>query len=949
MSPKPIFAAPLPTLRWIRLATCSLLLATVAHASPPLRVGIDLDGDPMTFVDSKGVPRGFAVDIMRAVAREMQFDVEFVARPWPAMYEDFKAGRVDALANITYTDERAQLMAFSAPHIVMKGAVFVRQNLRPIRAPIELRDLRVAVKLGGAPHLYLLAHGWAEHIVASPTLLESLRAVAEHRADAALDARLVGLKLLRDERLPGVDLSDVALTDFAQRLHAAFHLDNPAAVAVYNEGLARLHTNGTYDRLYDQWIDPLEPNRVRLHQLKPYLWPAALLLATVIGALVWQRRMLRRLAEQTAALHRGEERLTLVLEGTDDGFWDWDLRTNRVDRSERWAAMLGYTLAEIPPTLEAGRALVHPEDRHAYALIDARLKPGDSPPRDLEYRMRTKSGEWRWILNRGKVVARAPDGAALRMAGTHTDITDLRHAREEASRQAARFRLVCEHAPVGLSWMRFGEPETRLVNPAYERITGVSAARGREPGAYLAATHPDDRARHTEIEGKLRRGEIKQATVETRYLHPDGHIVWAILSLHLLEDAVLGEVYKLTTLVDISDRKRNEAEREALGTKMLEAQKLESLGVLAGGIAHDFNNLLTVILANATFARDDGQFTEERVAPIETAARRAADLCRQMLAYAGKGSVLLEQVCIAALLRETAELLHVSISKKARLQLDLASELPFVEADASQLRQVVMNLVINASESLGDSPGEIRLIARRGRPAAVSGVATYSFELPPGDCVCLEVSDTGHGMSPATLSRIFDPFFTTKFTGRGLGLAAVLGIVRAHRGALTVDSTVGRGTTFRLYLPASRRASPAGASSSPRTSPPMEASRGTILIADDEPSVLATVDIMIRRQGYRTVLAANGDEAVQLFKDNPDGFTAVILDLTMPGRDGAEVLAAIRAERAFMRVLVMSGFSEADIIERLRGCGEVVTLRKPFTQETLLERLTDTLAGPRFD
>jgi two-component system cell cycle sensor histidine kinase/response regulator CckA len=923
------------------LICLSIAASFVAHAAP-LRVGIDIDGEPMTFVNAQGVPAGFAVEIMNGVAREMGFEVTYVAKPWSDMFEDFKAGRLDALANVTYTNERATFIDFSAPHIVMGGAIFVRKGDTSIKSPIDLGSHRIAVKPGSAPDEYLAVHGWAGHVLPLGPLRDSLRAVAEGRVDATLDARIIGLKYIRDDHLDNVEAADVALLDYANRLHIGVHRGDSIQLALINEGLARLRANGTYSLIYQKWIDPLDPQHVRLRQLQPYLVPVAGVIALIVGALFWQRRLLMRVKRQAAALRQSEERLMLVLEGSEDGFWDWDLRTGRIERSERWAAMLGYQLAEIPPTLEGGANLVHPDDRTAYDAFYSKLKVDDNRY-NLEYRMHTRSGEWRWVMDRGKIVARAPDGTPQRMAGTHTDITNLKRTQMELTRQEAHFRFIYEHAPVGLSWVRRQEADTRLVNPAHERITGVPASRSHDTANYIAASHPDDRQRQHDLAERLYRGEIDSFSIEKRYLHPNNTVVWAMLTMHLFRDSVTGEMQELATLVDLTDVKKGETERENLRLKMIETQKLESLGVLAGGIAHDFNNLLTVILANATFARGgdaDAGDREARLDHIEHAARRAADLCNQMLAYAGRSSFIVARVDLGALVRDTAQLLQVSISKKARLVLDLAPELPAVDGDLSQLRQIVMNLVINASEALAEAAGEIRIASRLARPAAARGEVIHSFDLPPGDCVCLEISDTGAGMNAATLARIFDPFFTTKFAGRGLGLAAVLGIVRTHHGALVVRSAPDAGTSFRLFLPATAHAAttppaPAGAAA------PRQPAIGTVLIADDEPAVLATTDALLRHRGYHTVLANDGNAAVQRFRANPHGFTAVLLDLTMPGLDGAQVLREIRLLNPAVRVLVMSGFSEQDVLNRLRGLGPVSTLHKPFTMQTLLTRLAE--------
>ena len=577
-----------------------------------------------------------------------------------------------------------------------------------------------------------------------------------------------------------------------------------------------------------------------------------------------------------------------------------------------------------------------------------RLESGETDRYDTEYRMKAKSGEWRWIHDRGKVVARAPDGRPLRMAGTHTDITERKRTegallenQELLKRAAHLLEQTQAVAHIGgwevdlrtdeLYWSsetyRLHETSPEEYQPTVETAISFYAGESR-----ALITHAVDHAiRHgTPFDLEL---DIITAKHRRIRVHSTGRA-----------ESEAGRVVKIYgSFRDITAEKHADEERKKLNLKMLEAQKLESLGVLAGGIAHDFNNLLTVILANATFVRQDTGAGDARLAHIETAARRAADLCRQMLAYAGRGSFLVERTDLSQLLRDTAQLLQVSISKKARLSVTLAPDLPAIEADASQLRQVVMNLVINASEALGEATGDIRLTTRMARPEPPPGGIIHSFDLPAGESVCLEIADTGHGMSPATLARIFDPFFTTKFAGRGLGLAAVLGIVRAHHGALTVESTPGQGTTFRLFLPAAAHFPKPAAAPTPRLPP--RAAGGTILLVDDEPVVLATADALLRHHGYKTVLASDGHEAVHQFRASPRGFAAVLLDLTMPGLDGGEVLRVIRALNPDVRVLIMSGFSEHDILARVRGQGPVPVLRKPFTLETLLAKLAETIAS----
>ena len=388
---------------------------------------------------------------------------------------------------------------------------------------------------------------------------------------------------------------------------------------------------------------------------------------------------------------------------------------------------------------------------------------------------------------------------------------------------------------------------------------------------------------------------------------------------------------------DITESRRAEIEREKLDRKMQETQKLESLGVLAGGIAHDFNNLLTSILGNASIAQIElpaGSSVQDCLEQITEASLRAADLCKQMLAYSGRGRFIVQKLDLGQLVEQTAQMLQISISKKAILRFHLEKGLPSIEADATQIRQVIMNLVINASEAIGDENGVIRLstgLTRVDRQY-LRGML-MDPDLPEGEYVFLEVADTGSGMSPETIAKIFDPFFTTKFTGRGLGLAAVLGIVRGHQGALKVYSEMGKGTTFKLLFPAASGVSEAAEG---RPSGFTEwRGEGTVLVVDDEEGMRSTVARMMQKLGFEPVLAADGRQALDIFRAGPDRFTLVLLDLTMPHLDGEQTFAELRRLRPDVRVVLMSGFNSQEALVRFSGKGLASFLQKPFTIESL--------------
>jgi signal transduction histidine kinase len=383
---------------------------------------------------------------------------------------------------------------------------------------------------------------------------------------------------------------------------------------------------------------------------------------------------------------------------------------------------------------------------------------------------------------------------------------------------------------------------------------------------------------------------------------------------------------------EVGERHRMERERIELERKVLAAQKLESLGVLAGGIAHDFNNLLTPIIGNLSVVAIDLPPDSALAEPVRDslqAARTAANLCRQMLAYAGKGRFEFAPLELNATVEDCRALLTHSVGKRIALTFDLCTEACPVFADRTQLQQIMMNLVINASEAVGDLPAG-RIAVRTARLAAING-RTFPrctpASPPPGDYVLLEVGDNGPGMSDAVCQRIFEPFFTTKFTGRGLGLAAVLGIVAGHKGYLSIETAPGQGTTFRVLLPATV-ASVHTEAAPPSPVPPR--TKGTVLIIDDEPLVRKVAAAACTRLGLRTLLAANGSEGIELFRQHAADIVIVLLDQTMPGLDGGATFVSLNAIKSGVQVILMSGHSEKEAQKNFPALQLAGFLQKPF-------------------
>lgn len=508
-----------------------------------------------------------------------------------------------------------------------------------------------------------------------------------------------------------------------------------------------------------------------------------------------------------------------------------------------------------------------------------------------------------------------------------------------------KFRQMAEN--VGeIFWLYdFDLGRALYVNPAFERIFGLPAA------SYLSATsawrdaiHPEDSERVLAAFALEREGPRE---TEYRIIHKDGSVRWLRDRSFPVrgQDGVVRRVAGVAE--DITARKQGEEEKAAFERKLEETQRLESLGVLAGGIAHDFNNLLTGVLGNASLARmvlPQGDEAQKYLAQIEAVTIRAADLCKQMLAYSGKGRFTVQLLDVSAIVEETTQLLHISIAKGAVLRFNLAKNLPPIKADPTQIRQVVMNLVINASEALAGKSGTISLntgVVRVDREYLSNTV--LADEIPEGDYVFLEFADNGCGMSAETQSHIFEPFYTTKFAGRGLGLSAVLGIVRGHSGAMKVYSESGKGTMFKLLFPvAEGHAQPVQKDA---TDEAKWRGAGSILIVDDEETVRAVCARMAESFGFNVILAADGTEGVAMFRDRRAEISAVLMDLTMPHVDGEEAFRQIRAMDPGAHVLLMSGFNEQEAIDRFTGKGLAGFLQKPFRTEQLRAKLRQLLAG----
>lgn len=483
------------------------------------------------------------------------------------------------------------------------------------------------------------------------------------------------------------------------------------------------------------------------------------------------------------------------------------------------------------------------------------------------------------------------------------------------------------------------------LSPAVEHITGYSVEDWKTHYTACVTDHPCNKIAVESSELTIRTGEI-HSPYRVELFHKNGTRITIEVNEkpYFDNDTVSGMI---GVARDITTQVRAEDERRQLEFQVRHAQKLESLGVLAGGIAHDFNNLLATIQSNAEMLHADHRENPDTIHNIDSilqATHHAAALCRQMLTYAGKNQVTLQKVDLNALTREFAKLLVASVSKKARLEYHFAKDLPIIEADTAQIQQVIVNLITNAAEALGNRPGKVTIST--GVQACSDSDLRNSYihdSLPPGKYVFFEVSDSGIGMDEATQERIFEPFFSTKFTGRGLGLSAVLGIVRGHKGALQVKSQPGVGTTIRVYFPAQNHHN--NVSDESYATNTTSEGHGTILLVDDDDLLRNSIARMLKRAGFHVLDVASGTQAVEILRCATEPIHCAIIDFTMPGMDGDEAIRALRKIQSNLPVILSSGYNEEHFAQHFADQKDTEFLSKPFDNAQLITKLNKMLGS----
>ena len=523
----------------------------------------------------------------------------------------------------------------------------------------------------------------------------------------------------------------------------------------------------------------------------------------------------------------------------------------------------------------------------------------------------------------------------------------MREQQSQILRSKKWLRDITDHLPEALVSI----DENGIVksfNPAAEAMFGLPAKGviGHSVNMLMSDEEAREHDRHMRHYMKTGKSAVLGHLRELEAKRSNGEIFPIELQVRELKSNQ--QTYFIGMIRDISDRRSEELRQQRVKERIERAQRLESLGVLAGGIAHDFNNILSSMLGNAELLRIDlgalDEDAENCMQNIETGCNHAADLCRQMLAYAGKGRYVIESVDISELVLGMQKLIHVSVPKSIVVHKELADNPPLIHADIAQMEQVVLNLLTNAAEAIGDEDGEIRLS---------TGVQTltekdmHAFEgaesMQPGDFVYLQVQDSGCGIRPEDMAHLFEPFFTTKFTGRGLGMSAILGILRSHGGGIHIDTVPDEGTTIRVLMPAQAEAVAKPVVQSSAKGQGDWKGSGAVLVVDDEMQLRDMASKMLTRMGFEPHIAEDGSQALNLLAERNGAFSAVLLDLTMPGLSGVDVLNQIRALYPDLKVIISTGYGEQALADHFKTTKPDGFVAKPYRYQQLVEAMLKTL------
>ncbi len=881
--------------------------------------------------------REYALSMFRAAAKAVNLDFSVYTH-----IEDndevagLKSGKMKFVGPVPVVEGRLKHMEMTEPILVAKGAAFYRTGSPRLSNSEQLKGKRVGVAMWGSGHQWCLERQVAVLVRAS--LKEALQDLKDGKLDYVITTEIAGAMAVEKLKITGI--RHAVLEDGKVLRAYAFGAlpENDALRKKIDEGLRLIRQSGEADMLYDKFVAPYQArDSGSAVSLTVAAWAGGLLLAASAAGAMAYATTRNRLKRRSADLLESQEHYRLMTENLSGVTYRY-LEHESGRRVLLSANSLFPIWQEVFPEFrlenvfgDGIRSGVHPEDvrRLDEALHESRR---NNRPVEVEFRLLDVNKVYHWIHARSFATSHAE---GLVWQGILLDVTHQRQLASSLHESEVKFKEIVEHCHDGI--LAVNRPNGVVVEANSAAALALRIERDNLLGKSICDLVPE----LTEaIESEA--GEAVELKVNYRPASSEVRD----LEIRIKSMEFGGRKAAVIVLRDVSVREQLARERARIETEMARTQKLEGLGVMAGGIAHDFNNILVGILGNLSLAQrqiDAKSAAYETLKLVQRAAGRAADLTSKLLAYSGGSAVERIPFDLRKWLLSSRDHLEVASGRRSTLAITAPPQQVVVLGDEVQIEQVVVNLVRNATEAITHDSGKIEVVLQTivldgSRPQGLIGLDVP----PPGEYAKLSVKDNGTGISHEVLQKMFEPFMTTKFAGRGLGLAASLGIVRAHGGYLRIDTAVGTGTEFVVLIPLAARLDDRVVEPKAAKVEASNQLRRTVLVVDDEQLVRVTLSAMLRSISASTIEAESGDAALELLRAGmlPD---CLLLDMTMPGKDGLKTLQEIRMFLPELPVILCSGFTQSALTPQIAADTKVSFLAKPYTVDDLaaeIERIT---------
>ena len=922
---------------WLKDVFILLLLVVtlIVFIDPAEAAELLVKGDhnypPFEYLNEDGLPDGFNVDVMNAVAREIRLDIKIELGSWVTVRREIEEGKIDVLLGMYKTEERQKKISFSMPHFITSYALFVRKDSK-IRDLDDTGGRTIIVQSGDLSHDFLIENMPSDKIIFKDNVEDVLRDLSRGAGDCAIAGRLQGMIMINSRKLDNLRTTGGPL--FQAEYCFAVKKGNEALLSKINEGLAIIKNTGEYDEIYRNWFGPYETWRWHYRKALRFLMlPFILVALAAIIFFAWVHFLRRMVSARTKELFESREGLRITLNSIGDAVIATDINGTVKRMNPKAEELTGWTASDAKgKRLSEVFVIVGGKTMERVANpFDKVMEAGETVGLANDTILISRSGVEYQIADSGAPI-RDENGIISGVVLVFRDITAEYRVRELLLESEEKFRLMFENAPIGIV---LSEPDGRIKssNSFFRGLTGYTKA-DLEKRNMIDLAHPGDQKLVRDNYNDIMEGKKRAFDIEKRLVCKNGSVIYLHMTSSIVCDAGNHPVFGITVFKDISLWKKAEAELQKM-------EKLKSIGTLAGGIAHDFNNILTGIFGNISIVKSrlsKGSAEYRHLEEAEKSMGRATFLTKQLLTFAKGGMPVKENVSLYDIAEEIVRFDLSGSSVKPHLTKQRG--LWMAEVDRGQIQQVFSNLTINAREAMPDG-GNLYLSFENRRMG--------ENDLPgirAGKYVRITVKDEGMGINTNYLDRIFDPYFSTKQTGSGLGLATTYSIINRHGGRIEVDSQQGQGTEFTLYIPASSKIKTIKDAYAFQAYAE-EPVKAKVLVMDDEKIICEVVTAMLNESGFSVCCATDGKQAAAMYAkalktDMP--FDLVILDLTVPGGlGGKETINLILESDPDAKVIVSSGYADDPVMAKYREYGFSGIVAKPYTYEKLLSVIREAL------